>query len=50
MMANIHIPNPFHADRQIDYILLTGMGPFLLFGNWVVKSRLSHLECKITFI
>lgn len=44
MMANIP-ENPDHLDRQIDYILLTGMGPFLLFGNWVIKTRLAHMEC-----
>ena len=45
MMANIP-ENLDHVDRQIDFILLTGMGPFLLFGNWIVKARFAHMECK----
>lgn len=49
MMANIP-ENPEHLDRQIDYILLAGMGPFLMFGNWVIKSRLAHMECKILIL
>ena len=43
MMANIP-ENPDHVDRQIDYILLTGMGPFLIFGDLVVRARLAHMD------
>lgn len=43
MMANIP-ENPDHINRQIDYILLTGMGPFLIFGDLVVKARLAHMD------
>ena len=49
MMANIP-ENIDHVDRQIDYILLTGMGPFLIFGNWIVKARLAHMECMTFYM
>lgn len=37
-------PNPTEADRQLDYILITGLLPFLLLGEWIVKQRYAFLD------
>ena len=46
---SVNLPaNPTLINRQLDYILLSGMLPFGLLGEWLVKARYSHLTTFAT--
>ena len=45
MSANTD-PNPEFVNRQLDYILIAGILPFLILGEWIVYARYGYLNCK----
>lgn len=49
MSINI-LPNPDQINRQLDYILIAGLLPFLLLGEYIVKSRYAHLNSRILIL
>jgi hypothetical protein len=46
---SVNLPyNPDQIDRQLDYILIAGLVPFILLGDYVIKARYAHLSTFAT--
>ena len=47
MSANLPL-NPGQIDRQLDYILIAGLLPFFLLGDYLITARYAHMSTFAT--